>query len=106
MYCKGNRSESSIPSSKSFIFLSGWPQSGTSLLQQILSESKFMATMVEKCTQIFGKKCTNWNNEGQWMLLAPSPLQPGVMCPLPRDLNNSELVLIRDQVSPHVNMSK
>lgn len=81
-----------------YVFISGWPQSGTSLLQQIFSECSVFSTMISKCLQLNGKKCLNWNNEGQWILKAPSPLQPGVMCPLSKPLNDSEISSIRSQV--------
>ena len=47
----------------SFIFLSGWPQSGTSLLQQIFTVSPFSSTMVKLCFEKRGKFCANVNNE-------------------------------------------
>ena len=93
-----NEAENKFAQNKTLIFLSGWPQSGTSLLQQILEEAKFMSTMIEKCTKIYGKRCTNWNNEGQWMLKVPSPLQAGIMCPLENPLTSTEIASIQTQV--------
>lgn len=83
---------------KTFVFLSGWPQSGTSLLQQIMEEAKFASTMIQKCSRVYGKKCTNWNNEGQWLLKQPTALAAGVMCPLQDTLNSTHIQSIRDQV--------
>ena len=57
-----------------------------------------MSTMIEKCANIYGKRCTNWNNEGQWMLKVPSPLQAGIMCPLENPLTSTETASIRTQV--------
>jgi hypothetical protein len=96
IFCNGV--DLNIAENKTFIFLSGWPQSGTSLLQQILAEAKFMSTMIEKCANFYGKRCTNWNNEGQWMLKVPSPLQAGIMCPLENALTFTEIASIRTQV--------
>ena len=64
-----NRTASYI-SAHDFLFISGWPQSGTSLLQQILSISPASSTLIEKCSQHIkgGSKCMNWNYEGQWAL--------------------------------------
>ena len=70
---------------KTMLFVSGWPQSGTSLVQQILTVTPGMSTMVSKCRLVHGNKCDNWNNEGQWLAERSnevSPyLQPGKMCP-------------------------
>jgi Sulfotransferase family len=63
-----NRTASYI-SAHDFLFISGWPQSGTSLLQQILSVSPASSTLIEKCSQYVKKSsCVNWNYEGQWAL--------------------------------------
>ena len=48
--------------------------------------------MVEKCDQVHGSKCQNWNHEGQWLLprsheISPY-LQPGKMCPVPEEKAN------------------
>jgi hypothetical protein len=95
---QGALAEQKFAENKTLIFLSGWPQSGTSLLQQILAEAKFMSTMIEKCAKIYGKRCTNWNNEGQWMLKVPSPLQAGIMCPLEHPLTSADIASIQTQV--------
>ncbi len=82
-------------SDKTMLFVSGWPQSGTSLLQQMLTVTPGMSTMVEKCKSMHGSRCLNWNNEGQW-LIERSPeitpyLQPGKMCPIEGDKLNPPL---------------
>ena len=83
---------------QTFVFVSGWPQSGTSLVQQILTVAPAFATMVQKCVSLLGnKKCVNWNHEGQWLASAQNninaknapgtfslfkkAMQPGAMCP-------------------------
>ncbi len=54
---------------KELIFISGFPQSGTSLLLQIFDLSNTVSTMIKRCSSKYGEsKCTNFNNEGQWML--------------------------------------
>lgn len=54
---------------KELIFISGFPQSGTSLLLQIFDLSTTVSTMIKRCRTKYGEnKCTNFNNEGQWML--------------------------------------
>jgi len=86
--------------SQTFVFVSGWPQSGTSLVQQIFTEAPKFSTMVNRCHSQLGKyKCERWNNEGQWLLgIAPVPekdvkaleqskalLMPGAMCVPPAE---------------------
>eukprot|EP00981_Chlorochromonas_danica_P006416 scaffold1389_cov251-Ochromonas_danica.AAC.14 len=46
----------------------GWPQSGTSLVHQLFNESVFSSTMMYKCEERFGPRCSSWNHEGQWNL--------------------------------------
>ena len=76
-------SDKSDLSSHSLVFISGWPQSGTSLLQQMFTMSPYISTMQKGCNEkINPKDCLRWNHEGQWMLKAPSPLLSGVMCPI------------------------
>jgi hypothetical protein len=60
--------EGSYISDHSFLFISGWPQSGTSLMQQIFTITPGVSTMVEKCGKIIPKGCISWNFEGQWIL--------------------------------------
>lgn len=63
------RSTLAYTSSHDFLFISGWPQSGTSLMQQIFAVSPRTSTMIDKCTeQIPGRHCLDWNYEGQWLL--------------------------------------
>lgn len=57
-------------SNSTMLFISGWPQSGTSLLNQIVSLSPYLSTMVKKCNEIHGKPCKNWNHEGQVQYIA------------------------------------
>jgi hypothetical protein len=57
-----------------FIFISGFPQSGTSLLQQMITASPPVSTMVGNCERVLGMKgnrCQRWNHEGQWLLRTP-----------------------------------
>ena len=76
-----------------FLFISGWPQSGTSLMQQIFTVAPQTSTMVQKCSDIISSgKCLDWNFEGQWILSyfggsvkgvqsnATSLMNPGSMC--------------------------
>lgn len=65
-----------------FIFVSGWPQSGTSLLHKMVSLHSHISTMMEKCLEIHAKRCENWNYEGQWLLNSTtrSVLGSGKMC--------------------------
>jgi hypothetical protein len=57
-----------LNSARPFISISGWPQSGTSLIQQILTVTPNVSTMVQGCMAVLGEKCRNINNEGQWLL--------------------------------------
>lgn len=70
----------------SFVFISGWPQSGTSFIYQLLHQYQFnMSTMILNCEKYLTvKRCVNWNHEGQWILdgkTRPSLLS-GNICPL------------------------
>ena len=40
--------------------------------------------MMQKCLEKIGKRCENWNFEGQWILQAPErkSLQSGMICPV------------------------
>jgi len=77
---------------KSFVFISGWPQSGTSLVNQILNLHPRITTMVQKCEEIIGSRCSNFNHEGQWMLSlsARSYLNAGAMCPTTEKISDPE----------------
>ena len=69
MSSNSERSTQTYTSSHDFLFISGWPQSGTSLMQQIFAVSPRTSTMIDKCTeQIPGRHCLDWNYEGQWLL--------------------------------------
>ena len=87
---------------RTLVFVSGWPQSGTSLIQQLLTVTPHVSTMVQRCAEVLDrKKCINWNNEGQWLLgqgplsaaddkfrhLANKALMPGAMCPSSAAMN-------------------
>jgi len=67
------------------VFVSGWPQSGTSLLQQMFSLNTAFSTHVPGCLKHLGVKCANYNNEGQWLLTRDNAwnriYRPGNMCP-------------------------
>ena len=78
--CIGN----SIALNHSFVFLTGWPQSGTSLVQQFMSACSDISTMMQKCEDKLGKRCVSWNHEGQWLLPGKTRLffNSGAMCPL------------------------
>lgn len=56
-----------LTSEKTIIFISGFPQSGTSLIQQIYELTPYVSTMIKKCP-LYHKTCDNFNNEGQWLL--------------------------------------
>lgn len=73
-----------VSGNKTILFISGWPQSGTSLLQQILTVDSGVSTMVNNCVAKHGRKCVNINNEGQWLIGDASATRyyaPGEMCP-------------------------
>mmetsp|Transcript_8773 Transcript_8773/g.13129 ORF Transcript_8773/g.13129 Transcript_8773/m.13129 type:complete len:101 (+) Transcript_8773:66-368(+) len=51
------------------ISISGWPQSGTSLLNEFLLRTPGVSTMVDKCSLFHTvRKCIGFNFEGQWIL--------------------------------------
>lgn len=92
-YNTSNSASASFIRNHSFLFISGWPQSGTSLMQQMFTVAPETSTMVEKCKILIpGNKCLDWNYEGQWALkfltlneegeISPSTalLNPGTMC--------------------------
>lgn len=76
----------SAHSHPSFVFVSGWPQSGTSLVQQILTATPNISTMVAGCHEVHGAKCINFNHEGQWLLGKSHQVKeyfhPGEACPI------------------------
>jgi hypothetical protein len=77
------KASNSFVSNHSFVFVTGWPQSGTSLVQQFLTSCPNLSTMVEKCELLLGKRCINWNHEGQWLLRGTTRqfFNSGAMCP-------------------------
>lgn len=84
----------------SFVFISGWPQSGTSFIHQVFSLHKDVSTMVEKCENRLGKRCINWNHEGQWLIpgKAREFLNSGAMCPHQGNLTTEQKTLIMSEV--------
>lgn len=69
---------------------------GTSLLHHLMLLAPNVSTMINKCNSLIGKKCLNWNHEGQWLLDSrvetTKYIQPGVMCPInTKQLNNTLL---------------
>lgn len=85
----------------SFVFISGWPQSGTSFVHQIFTLSQEMSTMVEKCESLLGKRCVNWNHEGQWLIPGSTRniLNSGAMCPHNGNLTKLERMSLLSEVS-------
>jgi hypothetical protein len=70
----------------SVISISGWPQSGTSLLHEFLEHTPGVSTMIDRCQNFSTlKKCVGFNFEGQWIL-------PGmVSVTMLQQLNNTAL---------------
>lgn len=68
----------------SFVFISGWPQSGTSLVHQVLSFNPDMSTVIELCEKLLGKRCISWNHESQWIFPGNirEHIRSGAMCPI------------------------
>lgn len=68
----------------SFVFISGWPQSGTSLVHQVLSFNPDMSSVIELCEKILGKRCVSWNHESQWIFPGNirDHIHSGAMCPI------------------------
>jgi hypothetical protein len=60
--------------------------------------------MVEKCDLILGKRCTNWNHEGQWLIPGPARnlLNSGGMCPNTGGLTTAEMSSITSEVGFNV----
>lgn len=84
----------------SFLFISGWPQSGTSLVHQMIDFSPFVSTMVRKCEEIIGKSCENFNHEGQWLLGGSYRyiLNSGATCPMDASLSSAQREVIVSEV--------
>ena len=69
LLCCWLQDSSGFVSNHSFVFISGWPQSGTSLVHQVLNAHEAVGSMIEMCEKILGeKRCVSFNHEGQWML--------------------------------------
>jgi hypothetical protein len=85
---------------RSFVFISGWPQSGTSFLHQVFTLHRNVSTMVENCEKLLGKRCVNWNHEGQWLIpgSARAILNSGVMCPHGGNVTDQEAGYIVSEV--------
>jgi hypothetical protein len=70
----------------SFVFIGGWPQSGTSLIHQLLSQNqRLVSSMIPLCEELLGaKRCQSWNHEGQWILDGKTRdhIQSGNVCPV------------------------
>jgi hypothetical protein len=77
---------SSFVSNHTFVFIGGWPQSGTSFIHQLLSQNtKLTSSMIQLCERILGaKRCQSWNHEGQWILEGKlrSVISSGNVCPV------------------------
>jgi hypothetical protein len=99
-YSAGSAGFDDFVKNHSFVFVSGWPQSGTSFVHQIFTMHPQMSTMVEKCESILGKRCINWNHEGQWLIPGKSRavLNSGVMCPHDGNVTSDEERLILPEV--------
>lgn len=85
---------------KTIVFISGWPQSGTSMIHKILSLHTHVSTMMEKCLERHGRRCENWNYEGQWLLSnsgLKNAFRSGASCPIAFLHNNTKLD-IRNEV--------
>ena len=52
-----------------FLFISGWPQSGTSLLNQMMTVTPTASTMIKKCLAVKGRKCVSFNGEVYVLLI-------------------------------------
>ena len=67
-----------------FVLVSGFPQSGTTLVTRILAALGDVTSMNDRCDALDGKDhCHRFNYEGQWLLGASGRaiMQPGSMCP-------------------------
>lgn len=86
-----------------FLFVSGWPQSGTSMVHKMVSLHPHISTVMEKCLKIHGKRCENWNYEGQWLLNSTSRnvMGSGKMCNK-LGATTSEMEQVREQVRVNI----
>lgn len=86
---------------RSFVFISGWPQSGTSLLHQMVDQHPHFSSMIAQCEKIIGAKhCNAFNHEGQWVLSNPlkQQLLSGKVCPV-QSFDNDTATAIRQEVN-------
>lgn len=100
MCCTTSQDIDDFTRNKTFIFISGWPQSGTSFVHQIFTLYPKISTMVENCELKLGKRCKNWNHEGQWLIpgKARAILNSGVMCPLNGTVLSEEAFFLLSEV--------
>ena len=93
----GNSNNTFYVNNHTFVFGSGWPQSGTSLMNHMLVHSRHISNMINGCEALLGtKRCTAWNHEGQWLLDGHTRLKisSGSTCPVdsvPEDVRSSIL---------------
>ena len=81
----GISKSSASPANRTYLFLSGSPQSGTSLLHNFMDATPGVKSMHAGCNVLYGAQaCSKWNHEGQWMLprneLVSKWFRPGRMC--------------------------
>lgn len=80
--CSSQNEINSILLNHSYAFISGWAQSGTSFVHQILDQHALVSSMIQQCEVKLGKRCVNWNHEGQWILKGSTRLKfkSGFVC--------------------------
>lgn len=84
-------------SNHTYFFISGFPQSGTSLIHQMMKFTPNVKTMFHKCDLTHGSKnCMRWNYEGQWIFVNKSKsfsqiFKPGVNIPCNHTLITPEI---------------
>jgi len=96
IFCLLAGGESLSLNNKYFIMVSGWPQSGTSLIHEMISVFPNTSTVHRQCDISLGAKvCERFNYEGQWVLKGNemkdvwSNYYPGKMCPINTPPTNS-----------------
>jgi hypothetical protein len=92
-----------LVSNHSFIFVTGWPQSGTSFIHQLLSQNQqSISSMIKLCEKILGsRRCQSWNHEGQWMIDGKlrDVIDAGNICPVESISDESKKQAILTQLS-------
>ena len=89
---------------KTYLFLSGSPQSGTSLLHNFMEATSGVKSMHAGCSVLYSASaCSRWNHEGQWMLPRSDVIskwfRPGKMCRISDSpLQTEELEALRSNV--------